>query len=159
VVGNAIGEMLPSAFGIAISPIPVIAVVLVLVTPRASVNGPMFVIGWCLGIGIVVGLTLTFASGVDASEGDEPASWVAWLNIFLGALLLALAFKQWQSRNADSPEPAWMAALDTLRRAGYCARGIHCHRVHRHGRARRHLLPPGVEVEGHPRWREGLDAA
>ena len=113
-VGDAIGEMLPSALGIAISPLPVIAVVLVLVTPRASTNGPMFVLGWCLGIAIVGGLVLGLASGVDASEGDEPASWVAWLNIFLGALLLALAFKQWQSRNADSPEPAWMAALDSL---------------------------------------------
>lgn len=113
-VGNAIGEMLPSAIGIAISPIPVIAVVLVLVTPRASVNGPMFVLGWCLGIAIVGGVALSLASGLDASEDEEPASWVAWLQLLLGVLLLALALKQWKSRNAESDEPGWMAALDEL---------------------------------------------
>jgi len=33
-VGQAIGDFLPSAVGVAISPLPIVAVVLMLVTPR-----------------------------------------------------------------------------------------------------------------------------
>ena len=45
-MGEAIGQVLPMAVGVALSPIPIIAVVLMLVTPRAKVNGPMFIVGW-----------------------------------------------------------------------------------------------------------------
>jgi hypothetical protein len=39
-VGQAIGQVLPLAVGVALSPVPIIAVVLMLVTERARVNGP-----------------------------------------------------------------------------------------------------------------------
>ena len=45
-MGQAIGGSLPLAVGIALSPIPIIAVVLMLTSPRARVNGPAFVLGW-----------------------------------------------------------------------------------------------------------------
>jgi len=35
---------------VALSPVPIIAVVLMLGTPRARVNGPAFVLGWVLGL-------------------------------------------------------------------------------------------------------------
>ena len=38
--GEAIGQSLPLAIGVALSPIPIIAVVLMLTTPRARANGP-----------------------------------------------------------------------------------------------------------------------
>ncbi|MFE6358522.1 hypothetical protein ACFVP3_00690 [Streptomyces sp. NPDC057806] len=41
-MGDAVGQMLASAVGIAISPIPIIAVVLMLATPRGRVNGTAF---------------------------------------------------------------------------------------------------------------------
>jgi hypothetical protein len=52
-MGQAIGGSLPLAIGIAISPIPIIAVVLMLTTPRAKANGLAFLAGWLLGLGIV----------------------------------------------------------------------------------------------------------
>jgi hypothetical protein len=42
---NAVGQVLPAAVGVALSPIPIIGVVLMLVTPRGRVNGPMFLVG------------------------------------------------------------------------------------------------------------------
>jgi hypothetical protein len=39
-MGQAIGDLLPSAVGVAISPVPIIAVILMLGTPRARSNGP-----------------------------------------------------------------------------------------------------------------------
>ena len=38
--GEAIGDSLPTAIGIALSPVPIIAVVLMLTTERDRVNGP-----------------------------------------------------------------------------------------------------------------------
>ena len=60
-MGQAIGGSLPLAIGIAISPIPIIAVVLMLATPRARANGPAFLAGWLFGLGIVGAIVLALA--------------------------------------------------------------------------------------------------
>ena len=67
-MGEAIGQMLPAAVGVAISPLPIVAVVLMLVTPRGRVNGPAFVLGWMLGLAVVGAIVLGVASGVSASR-------------------------------------------------------------------------------------------
>ena len=46
-MGQAIGEVLPFAVGVAISPVPIIAVILVLFSARARVNGPAFLSVGC----------------------------------------------------------------------------------------------------------------
>lgn len=38
-IGQAIGQALPFAVGVALSPVPIVAVVLMLSTPKGSVNG------------------------------------------------------------------------------------------------------------------------
>ena len=43
---QAIGDVLPSAVAIVLSPVPIIAVDLMLGTRRARSNGPAFAIGW-----------------------------------------------------------------------------------------------------------------
>ena len=48
-MGRATGDFLPSAVGVAISPLPIVAVVLMLVTPRGRVDGPVFLVGWLVG--------------------------------------------------------------------------------------------------------------
>jgi hypothetical protein len=46
-MADAIGEVLPLAVGVALSPVPIIAVVFMLGTPRARTNGPAFILaGW-----------------------------------------------------------------------------------------------------------------
>jgi hypothetical protein len=44
-VGEAIGQILPLAVVVALSPIPIVGVVLMLSTPRGRANGPAFVSG------------------------------------------------------------------------------------------------------------------
>jgi threonine/homoserine/homoserine lactone efflux protein len=116
-MGDAIGQMLPSAVGVAVSPLPIIAVVLILVTPRARVNGPAFVLGCWLGIATVGGIVLAVSGGVSASDDGEPATWVGIAQLLLGGGLLFLALKQWRSRPSEGehPEtPPWMNALDSF---------------------------------------------
>jgi hypothetical protein len=60
-VGQAIGSALPLAVGVALSPLPIIAVVLVLTTHRARVNGPLFILGWLAGLAVVGAIVLSVA--------------------------------------------------------------------------------------------------
>ncbi len=114
-MGAAVGEILPFAVGVAISPLPIIAVALMLVTPQASRNGPTFVVGWLLGLAVVGTVVLLLAGPADASEGGEPAAWVDWLKLALGVVLLLVALRQWRSRPHDGDEaamPSWLGAVD-----------------------------------------------
>ena len=97
-MGQAIGGSLPLAVGIALSPIPIIAVVLMLTSQRAGVNGPAFVIGWLIGLGIIGAIVLALAGPAEASQSGTPATWVSWVKIGLGALLLLVAWREFRSR-------------------------------------------------------------
>jgi hypothetical protein len=112
---EAIGQVLPLAVAVAISPLPIVAVVLMLVTPRARTNGPAFIIGWLSGLAVLGAILLAIASGTDASDDGQPADWVSVMKLVLGVALLLLAVKQWRGRPQDgeeAPMPKWMGALD-----------------------------------------------
>ncbi len=114
-MADAIGQVLSLAVGVSLSPVPIIAVVLMLGTPRARVNGPAFVLGWILGLAIVGTIILVAAGGAGAGGGGEPATWVDWVKIALGALLLLVAVKQWRGRpraGEDAVLPKWMQTID-----------------------------------------------
>jgi hypothetical protein len=117
-MGQAIGGSLPLAVGIAVSPLPIIAVVLMLTTPRARGNGLAFVLGWLLGLGVVGAIILVDAGPTDASRSGTPAVWVSWVKIALGALLLLVALRQFRGRPHQGEEaslPKWMGAIDQFR--------------------------------------------
>ena len=88
-MGQAIGDMLPAAVGVAISPIPIIAVVLMLVSPRGRVNGPAYLVGQLVGVAAAGAIVLLIAGGVGGGDGGEPADWVSWLKLALGLLLFS----------------------------------------------------------------------
>ena len=116
-MGEAIGQVLSFGVGVAVSPVPIIAVVLMLATPRGRVNGPAFLAGWVVGLSVVGTVVLLAASGGDASEAGAPADWVGVLELVLGVLLLGLAVKQWRGRPRGDqvPElPGWMKTVDTF---------------------------------------------
>jgi hypothetical protein len=117
-MGQAIGGSLPLAIGVALSPVPIIAVVLILTTRRARINGPAFVIGWLVGLAVVGAIVLSVAGPADASKSGSPATWVSWLKIVLGAALLLVAVRQFRGRPKDGDQaalPKWMASIDTMK--------------------------------------------
>jgi threonine/homoserine/homoserine lactone efflux protein len=117
-MGEAIGGSLPLAFGVAISPVPIIAVVLMLTTRRGRVNGPVFVLGWLCGLAVVGAIVLSVVGPSGAGSSGSPATWVSWVKIALGVLLLLLAVRQFRGRPAGDETaamPKWMAAIDTIK--------------------------------------------
>ena len=114
-MGTAIGQSLPMAIGVAISPMPIVAVILMLVTPQARTNGPAFLIGWIIGVAGLGGVLLLVADPAEVSDGGAPADWVPWLELALGLLLLLVALRQWRSRPDEGEAvatPKWMGALE-----------------------------------------------
>jgi threonine/homoserine/homoserine lactone efflux protein len=116
-MAEAIGHVLSLGVGVALSPVPIIAVVLMLGTPRARANGPAFVLGWVAGLAVAGTVILLVSSGADASDGGDPATWVGVLKIALGLLLLLVAARTWQVRPRGGREgalPKWMQTIDTF---------------------------------------------
>ena len=117
-MNGAIGDVLPVAIGVAISPVPIIAVILLLLAPRAKAASAAFAVGWVAGIVVTVVVVTVLAStvGLGASDG-QPSTAGSWVKIGLGVLLLLLAAQQWRSRPAhreDAQLPGWMASMDRL---------------------------------------------
>jgi len=115
-MGQAIGDFLPSAVGVAISPLPIVAVVLMLATERARANGPAFIVGWWLGLAVVGAVVLSTTGGASGSGGETPG-WVNWLKLVLGVLLLVVGARQWRGRprgGGQAAMPKWMSALDAF---------------------------------------------
>ena len=117
-MGQAIGSTLPLAVGVALSPVPIIAVVLMLTSRRARSNGPAFVIGWLIGLAVIGAIVLSVAGPASASKSGSPATWVSWVKIVLGLGLLLVAVRQFRGRPKDSDEaalPKWMASIDSMK--------------------------------------------
>src|SRR5829696_3889149 len=126
-MSDVIGQVLPFAVGVAVSPVPIIAVVLMLATERGRVNGPMFALGWVAGLLMAGTAVLLLASGAGASDQAEPASWVGWLKLVLGLALLALAVRQWRGRpgaGETAQLPAWMRTVDSFKPGRALALGV-----------------------------------
>lgn len=116
-VGQAIGQLLPLAAGVAVSPMPIVAIVLILTTPRARTNGPAFLVGWLIGVMGAGVVCLALAGPANASDDGEPATWASWLLLALGMGVLVVAVRQWGKRPAADEEvelPGWMIALADL---------------------------------------------
>src|SRR5215207_181280 len=124
---EAIGAILPLAVGVALSPIPIVAVVLMLATPGGRTNGIAFVAGWIVGLAVAGTLVLLASSGASASEGGEPASWVGWVKLALGALLLLVGARMWSKRprgGAEPKLPGWMKTIDSFTTGRSLAMGV-----------------------------------
>lgn len=116
-MGQAIGSTIALAVGVALSPLPIVAVVLMLTSAKARVNGPVFVLGWLVGLAIVGAIVLAVAGSASAGKAGTPATWVGWLKVVLGVLLLRAGVKQFRGRPKEGESPAmpkWLAAVERI---------------------------------------------
>lgn len=110
---DAIRDSLPMAFGIAASPSPVIALLILLMTRRASSNALFFLTGWFTGL-LIVGLLTLYGSEIIGGF-SEGSSGSGTIRITLGLLFLVLAVlaaKQIPRRGQQPPPPKWLDKLD-----------------------------------------------
>ena len=116
-MGSVIGEILPLALGIAISPIPIMAAILMLLSPKAKATSLGFMLGWICGIVVALIVFVVLASILPQSESDEPQPIAGGVKILLGVLMIFLSLRQWRARPHDDvepPMPTWMSAIDSM---------------------------------------------
>ncbi len=111
-MGEAIGAVLGEAVGVAISPVPIIAVILMLFSKSAKANSLSFLVGWLIGL-LGAGLVV-LALGIASSDG-APSTASGVIKILIGAVFILLGIKQWRSRpkpGEKASTPGWMSAID-----------------------------------------------
>ena len=116
-MGQGIGEVLTFGAGVAISPAGLIAVILVLFSRRARVNGPLFLLGWVLALGTLSAVVYAISNQSNAGSSNTSSDSVSWLKIALGAGLILLARREFRKRpkpGAEPEMPKWMKRVDGL---------------------------------------------
>lgn len=116
-MAEGISAILVFAVAVAISPVPIIAVILMLFSQRARLNGPVFLAGWVVALATVSGVSYLLAVGGDASTSSTTSDTIAWGKLVFGVLFLLLAVRNWRSRpvpGAEAKMPKWMAGIDSL---------------------------------------------
>lgn len=117
-MNEAIGAVMPFAFAIAISPMPIIAIILIMMSDRAKSLGLSFAGGWFVGAFAVAFVCALLAGLIEQQEDDGSSKpIVAIIKIVLGALLAYLAWKKWKTRPAEGEPgrlPKWMESLTEM---------------------------------------------
>jgi hypothetical protein len=117
-MGQGISTVLTFAIGVAISPIPIIAVILMLFSQRARVNGPAFLVGWVVALAAVSTVVYAVSHDGNVAQTSSTASEsVSWGTIALGVGMLALARRNWRKRPAPGVEPVmpkWLASVESV---------------------------------------------
>jgi Sap, sulfolipid-1-addressing protein len=116
-MNQGISEVLPFAIGIAISPIPIVAVILILFSDRARVNGPAFLAGWVIGLAVVSGVVYVVSDAASAATDSTTSDTVSWGKVVLGVVLLGLARRNWAKRPKPGEAPVmpkWMATVESI---------------------------------------------
>ena len=159
----------PLAIGVAVSPLPIMAVVLMLATPRARTNAFAFVLGWLIGLGLV-GTVVLLAGLSGPGTSLHPATWTSWLKIGFGALLLTAGVRLFHHRprpGTTARVPKWVGRIDHVGRsqprAGQAAPAnpmnlLLCHRRSRRGSHKPASPAPArpSPTPSSPRWPPGL---
>jgi hypothetical protein len=103
--------------GVALSPVPLIVLILLLFSKRATANSLAFLVGWVAGLAIVSGIVLALAQPDAAPVHGSQAVFRSVARLTIGAVLLFLAYCQWRKRPAEGPKaemPRWMNSIDSM---------------------------------------------
>lgn len=112
-----LGQLLPLGLGIIISPLPIVAIVAILLSPRGGRSGLAYV-----GAAIVVGFAFTLiaaltTAGAGAGGSNKDGILVLVITAVLALGFTVLAVVSWLGRprnGAAATMPSWLAAVDSL---------------------------------------------
>ncbi|WP_433697006.1 GAP family protein [Nocardiopsis sp. CA-288880] len=116
---SALGQVLPFVLGLIAGPIPIIALIFVLMAPGGRGKAVLYVVAWIAVVVVIATGVGLVAGGGDATAPGESPAWVAWVQLLLGALLVLIALKTLRGHltrpvAAEPEAPSWMAAIDTM---------------------------------------------
>lgn len=115
-MARTIADVMMLSLGVAFSPLPVIAVIALLLSHRARSAGLGFTGGWLGGIAAAVSAAMVFALNSERLGLDALQRAVAVIGVVLGAVFVATGAVVWFRRpsGAQTSRPPWLAALDEM---------------------------------------------
>ncbi len=116
-MASEFGDVFIAGIAAAISPVPIIAAILILFSDHARRNGILYLLGWVSGMVICIGAVLLLPEDLDFNRGSVFASASAGLRIFIGLLFVVAALAVWIRRPKQGeahPLPAWTSRIESL---------------------------------------------
>ena len=115
---QVLGQLLPLALVVALSTVPLLVVITILLAPGSAASSLTFLIGWPIGMLAAVAL---FYLGANLIPGpfllrNRPV--LGWAEIVLGLLVVIIGIVQFRRTRGRSPKPpAWIGSVGRVRPA------------------------------------------
>ncbi len=113
-VRGAIGDVLPFAVVVLVSPINIIAAILLLFSAKPVVNATSYLIGFVIGVAAIVGGLTALAGVIGLSPGSDQSRGASGLLLALGVGLVVMAVRTFRHRpgpDAVADTPKWMEGI------------------------------------------------
>jgi hypothetical protein len=112
----AVGHVLPLAVAFALSSIPIMATILILLSKNRNRAAIPFLIGWILGIALVLVVLVGIAQAVPATVPKTSQVVLGSVLIVIGVALVALSVVNWMRgrRNPSTGVPRWLRAVSSF---------------------------------------------
>ena len=131
-MGELILSLVPVALGVVLSPLAIMALVAVLLSRNARMNGIAYLIGWVVGLAGLMALFLWLFPVLEVHAIGEPPLWVAIVRVLIGLFLAAAAVWVYRKGRAHiirmaaassprdvvaaSPQlPGWLHSVESFR--------------------------------------------
>lgn len=114
---EAIGHILPFAVAVALSSVPIMATIFILLSPNRSRSALPFLIGWLVGLFVVVCACALLAQVVPTARSPrQPDTAVGSLEIVVGLamVVLALLTLRHARRQTEHKVPKWLQSAGNL---------------------------------------------
>ncbi|SKA80500.1 Sap, sulfolipid-1-addressing protein [Agreia bicolorata] len=114
---NSLDQLVPLAVGMVISPLPIVAIVAIVLAPRGRTSAPAFLSVFTLVslVFVVIGMFASAGASATVSGGSKVIVLVLTIAVMIGFAILAVV--SWLTRPAtgSSPKvPSWLATIDTI---------------------------------------------
>jgi Sap, sulfolipid-1-addressing protein len=118
-MGGAVGEVLPLALAVTISPLPIIAEILLLFTGKPKANAGAYLLGFVAGVAVVLVILFLVAGSQDLTDpGSDSSTGAAWVKVAVGLALVVAGVRRFRNRPRGDPEeepmPKWMSGIQSF---------------------------------------------
>ena len=111
---TVIAEILPFAIVVAVSPINIVAAILLMFSKKPVLNASCYLAGFMTGVALVLAAVTVIADSAGLSGDAQRSRWASALLVALGVYLLFVAVQTFRKRPApdeNPPAPAWMDGI------------------------------------------------
>jgi len=112
----ALGHVLPIAVALALSTVPIMATILILLSENKRRSSVPYLIGWVIGIAFVATACTLLAAVLPTASPTGGQLTTGFGQILVGLMLVALAIMMWRRARAKpkGDEPKWFAAVGSF---------------------------------------------